>query len=241
VGIHGRGADGTHVVDRDQKCVGCGECERVCPVSALSIAGDWKSISELMEIIQEDSSFYEFSGGGVTLGGGEVTVQPDAAVSLLMTCRQQGIHTAVESCGYAKREVMLRFAKYTDLFLFDVKMMDSEAHFKYTGVRNENILENLTELLSRRCRVLVRVPLLHGINDDFANVEKLCDLLSAYAGQKHFQGIHLLPYHKLGTGKYEQMGMKYRLESDPAMTEKDLERVEKQIVMRGIEVSIIRH
>jgi pyruvate formate lyase activating enzyme len=241
VGIHEQGAEGLHLVNRTRQCVGCGACESVCPVSALSVAGGWKSISELMEIIQEDRSFYEFSGGGVTLGGGEVTMQPDAALSLLMTCRQQGIHTAIESCGYVKLEVMLRFAEYTDLFLFDVKLMDPEEHFKYTGVRNERILENLNELLRRRCHVQVRIPLLHGVNDDFAGVEKLCDLLSPYAEQKHFKGVQLLPYHKLGTGKYEQLGMEYLLEDDPAPSEDDLARVEKQIAGRGIEVSIIRH
>lgn len=109
-----------------------------------------KTISELLKIVEEDRTFYEMSGGGVTLGGGEVLMQPEAATSLLMACKQEGINTAIETCGYTKLETILKVAEFVDLFLFDIKNINSDRHYELTGVRNERILENLQELLKKK-------------------------------------------------------------------------------------------
>jgi pyruvate formate lyase activating enzyme len=240
-GIHSINSAGLHRAGRDRDCTGCGACVDACLNSALSVSGERRGISELMDVILEDKPFYDYSGGGVTLGGGEATMQPQAAVSLLAACKRQGIHTAVETCGYAKQEILLRFAEYTDLFLYDVKHIDPEEHLKYTGARNEIILENLEILLRRRYAVRVRAPLLRGINSGESAVKGLCDFLAPYGDSKNFKGIDLLPYHRLGVGKYSQLDMEYRLRGDPVLGDGELESIESYIRGRGIGVSLIRH
>ncbi|MEG0157241.1 MAG: glycyl-radical enzyme activating protein, partial [Anaerovoracaceae bacterium] len=118
VGVHKMNQEGKHEVQRNVECIGCGKCEEACLPKAISVAGEQRTISELLEIIEEDKPFYELSGGGATLGGGEVTMQPEAATNLLMACKQNGINTAIETCGYVKTENLDKIAEFTDLFLF---------------------------------------------------------------------------------------------------------------------------
>ena len=242
VGIHKLSPGGKeHIVDRAVECIGCRKCEEACPSSALAIAGEEKTISELLEVIEEDRPFYETSGGGVTLGGGEVLMQPEAAVNLLMACRQRGINTAIETCGYAKPETVLRAAEFTDLFLFDVKHMDSELHHSMTGVRNESILANLRLLLENRHNVRIRVPLVKGFNDDDGCVMALTRFLAPYREQKNFKGIDLLPYHKLGVYKYAQLDLEYLMSGDPVPTNADLARIERVMKEHNFSPAVIRH
>lgn len=187
-----------HEVNRDIDCIGCGKCKEACLKSAISIVGEEKTISELLKIVEEDRTFYEMSGGGVTLGGGEVLMQPEAATSLLMACKQEGINTAIETCGYTKLETILKVAEFVDLFLFDIKNINSDRHHELTGVRNERILENLQELLKKKYNVKIRMPLLKGINDSQDEIEKTMEFLLPYKDYKNFKGIDLLPYHKMG-------------------------------------------
>lgn len=223
------------------QCIGCRRCEDVCPSSALAVVGEQKTISELLEVIEEDRPFYETSGGGVTLGGGEVLMQPEAAVNLLAACKQHGINTAIETCGYAKQEVVMKAAQYVDLFLYDVKHIDSARHYELTGVRNELILSNLTWLLENKHNVKIRVPLLRGVNDSEDDLRGLVEYLRPYQDYKNFKGIDLLPYHKMGVGKYKQLGWEYPIEGNPALSDADLERVEACIRKYGFPVSVIRH
>lgn len=233
--------DSRHTVRRDAECVGCRRCEEACPQAALGVSGEYRTISELMEIIEEDIPFYQNSGGGVTLSGGEVLMQPEAAINLLTACRQRGINTAIETCGYTRSEVVRRAAEVTDLFLFDVKHMDSDRHRQLTGVRNEPILDNLRWLLENRCHVKVRVPLLKGINDGERDIEALVRFLSPYRDHRNCKGIDLLPYHKLGVGKYAQLDRSYPLPGDPALSDADLARVERIIRQYDFPVTIVRH
>ncbi|WP_138204262.1 choline TMA-lyase-activating enzyme [Haloimpatiens lingqiaonensis] len=230
-----------HEVNRDIDCIGCGKCQEACPKSAISIVGEVKTISELLEIIEEDRTFYEVSGGGVTLGGGEVLMQPEAASSLLMACKQVGINTAIETCGYAKLESVLKVAEFTDLFLFDIKHIDSDKHFQLTGVRNEQILENLQELLRRKYNVKIRMPLLKGVNDEEKDIKKVMELLTPYKDYKNFKGIDLLPYHKMGVNKYNQLGIEYPIKDDPSLKNEDLDRIEGWIKQYDLPVKVIRH
>ncbi|ACQ55114.1 TPA: choline TMA-lyase-activating enzyme [Clostridium botulinum] len=230
-----------HEVNRDIDCIGCGKCKEACLKSAISIVGEEKTISELLKIVEEDRTFYEMSGGGVTLGGGEVLMQPEAATSLLMACKQEGINTAIETCGYTKLETILKVAEFVDLFLFDIKNINSDRHHELTGVRNERILENLQELLKNKYNVKIRMPLLKGINDSQDEIEKTMEFLLPYKDYKNFKGIDLLPYHKMGVNKYNQLGMEYPIKDDPSLKNEDLDRIEGWIKKYDLPVKVIRH
>jgi pyruvate formate lyase activating enzyme len=230
-----------HEVDHSVDCIGCGKCKEACVNSAISIVGEQKTISELLEIIEEDRTFYEMSGGGVTLSGGEVLMQPEAAISLLMACKQEGINTAIETCGYTKKETIVKAAEFVDLFLFDIKHFDSDKHYELTGVRNERILENLEELLNKKHNVKIRMPLLKDINDSQEEIENTMQFLSQYKEYKNFKGIDLLPYHKMGVNKYKQLGMEYQIEGDPSLAKEDLDRIESWIKKYDLFAKVIRH
>lgn len=239
--IHSISSSGEHIIDRSIDCIGCGQCVEACIPDALKIAGEQVPISELLEYVEQDRAFYDQSGGGVTLGGGEVTSQPEAAINLLQACKQEGLHTAIETCGYTKKETILRFAEYVDLFLFDLKHIDPDRHFELTGVRNEMILENLEELIMKRNHVKVRMPMLKGINDSEAEIRGVIEFLKPFREFKNFEGIDLLPYHKLGVNKYVQLGMDYPIEGDPSLDDADLDRIEGWIREFDFPVSVIRH
>ncbi|MEG2936608.1 MAG: choline TMA-lyase-activating enzyme [Clostridium sp.] len=242
VGIHSISKETLkHEVNRQIDCINCGKCTDACLKSALSIVGEVKTISELLEIVEEDRTFYEVSGGGVTLGGGEVLMQPEAAASLLMACKNEGINTAIETCGYAKLEAVLKVAEFTDLFLFDIKHINSDKHFQLTGVRNEQILENLEELLQRKYNVQIRMPLLKGVNDCQEDIEAVMEFLLPYKDYRNFKGIDLLPYHKMGVNKYTQLGMEYPVEGDPSLKNEDLDRIEQWIKKYDLPVKVVRH
>lgn len=240
VRIHGY-VDDRHKVNRTIDCVGCRKCETVCPKQVLSIVGSDKTISEVLDIIQQDALFYHSSGGGVTLGGGEVTAQPEFATQLLTECQRLGIHTAIETSGYAKQESLLMMAQFIDLFLFDIKHIDSERHYELTGVRNERILENLTELIRRGYNVKVRMPLIRGLNDSKETIGKTMEFLKAFKGYKNFQGVDLLPYHKLGINKYKQLDMNYPITEDLSFAEAELNQIEEFIKGYDLQVEVIRH
>lgn len=234
-------ASGRHEFVANSTCIGCRACEAACHKDALSVVGEMKTISELVAIIEEDRPFYDMSGGGVTLGGGEALLQPEAAANLLMVCKQLGINTAIETCGYAKTEAVLKVAEFTDLFLFDVKHMDSDCHYELTGVRNELILKNLTTLLQNRFAVQIRMPLLKGVNDRAEDIEALIRFLTPFRDYRNLKGIDLLPYHKLGVNKYRQLGWDYPIEGDPSLGDADLDRIEGWIREYNFPVTIVRH
>ena len=240
VNIH-KMIDGVHIVDRSINCNGCRNCEKACCNKALKIAGEKVKISELYSYVEEDRTFYDISGGGVTLGGGEVTAQAESARSLLMTCKRGGINTAIETCGYVKLENLLKIAEFTDTFLIDIKHMDPEMHMKYTGVRNERILDNIKELLERRYNVKVRMPMLKGINDYKEEIEAVIEFLSPYRNYKNFLGVDVLPYHKLGVYKYAQLGWDYELNEQEPLSEEDLARIKSYFDAHDFEVNILRH
>lgn len=244
VGIHSLSkATGLHEIDRNIACTGCRKCETACKTFALSISGMVKTISELLDIIEEDRTFYELSGGGVTIGGGDPLMQPDAVANLLMACKQSGINTAIETSGYARPEALQQVSQFTDLFLFDLKHIDSDRHYELTGVRNEQILINLKELLRRRFNVKVRMPLLKGVNDSEKDIEGIVRFLMPFRDAKNFKGIDLLPYHKFGVNKYRQLGRDYPLEGlpDPSLSSEELSRIESWFKKYDFPVAVISH
>lgn len=241
MGIHYMDENDHHQVRRDIACNGCRACVDVCPMAALNITGEIKTISELMEVIHEDDAFYEQSGGGVTLSGGECTAQPEAALALLKACRADGINTAVETCGHSRMDRLMQMAEYINLFLFDLKHMDPVRHNELTGISNEKILENLQEVLKAGYQVQIRMPMLKMINDSYEEIKQIIDFLLPYKEYPNFLGIDLLPYHKLGVNKYGQLGMDYPVEGDPSLSETDLDRIEGWIKEYAFPVRIVRH
>lgn len=240
-GIHKLSENAEHYVCRNTDCIGCRKCTEVCPQNALEITGQQKTVQELLQIVKEDAAFYEMSGGGVTLGGGECTAQAEPARELLAACKAEGINTAIETCGHVKTEKLLQIAEYVDLFLFDIKHMDPKRHNELTGIGNELILHNLQELLKRGYRVKVRMPLLKGINDSREEFEKVIAFLLPFRDDANFQGVDLLPYHKMGVGKYSQLDKPYPIEGNPSLSEQDLDRIEQWLKEYQFPVMVVRH
>lgn len=179
-----------HVIDRD-KCVGCGRCAEACPTCALELCGREYTVDELISVIEKDRAFYGESGG-VTFSGGEPFVQGELFVELLRRCKERGINTAVETCGYADRELLRAALPHADLFLWDVKDTDSQRHRAYTGVPNELILENLRLVDSLGGRTRLRCILVKAVNSDDGHYAALAELEKSLF---HCEGIEILPYH----------------------------------------------
>lgn len=226
---------------RRTECTGCRQCEQACPRRALAVTGEEKTISELLAVIMEDKPFYDTSAGGVTLGGGEALMQPEAANNLLIACKENGVGTALETSGYARPEVIMTLAENTDIFLFDLKHMHPETHHALTGVRNEGILGNLRLLLENHHNVTIRRTILKGVNDDESETRELLRFLEPYQGYKNFKGIDLLPYHKLGVNKYSQLGWEYPLPGHFTPSDEALDRLARSLGQMRIPVSVVRH
>ncbi|WP_298703231.1 choline TMA-lyase-activating enzyme [uncultured Veillonella sp.] len=230
-----------HIVNRETNCVGCRKCESVCPRKAIHIVGQDKTVTELVDTVQEDSLFYLSSGGGVTLGGGEVSTQPEAATDILRECQALGIHTAIETCGYAKLENLLMMAEHLDLFLFDIKQIDSDRHAELTGVRNELILTNIQEILKRGYNVKVRMPLIRGLNSQDETIRKTMEFLLPYKDLPNFKGIDILPYHKLGVNKYAQLDKEYTIKEDLSFKAEELDHIEAIVKEYDMDVKVVKH
>lgn len=184
-------------------CDLCGRCALYCPHDARELCGREYTTDEVLQTVRKDKSFYEASGGGVTLSGGECMLQLDFIEELLQKCKEDGIHTAVDTAGCVPAAAFDRILPYTDLFLFDVKCMDSEKHKRYTGVGNEQILANLLRLLAMGRPLWVRIPIVPTVNDTVGEMEAIRDLL-AVCGKP--ERVELLPYHAMGEHKYAALG-----------------------------------
>ena len=188
------------------KCIGCGKCELYCPADARKICGKGYTTDEVLKEIVKDKPFYENSGGGMTLSGGEPLAQYDFSLELLKKAKENGIHTAVETCGYVKKSKILEIAKYVDLFLFDCKETDPELHKKYTGVDNKVILENLKALSDAGSKINLRCPIIPGFNDRAEHFKGISEIADKFSGIGH---IEIEPFHPLGESKYSALGRKY--------------------------------
>ncbi|HOT98306.1 MAG TPA: glycyl-radical enzyme activating protein [bacterium] len=184
-------------------CQACGACVEVCPAGGRARVGEVMSTGAVMEAVLADRVFYDQSGGGVTFSGGEPTYQSGFLQALLMASRMEELHTVVDTCGFAPWRFFDAIAPLTDLFLFDVKMIDPEKHRHWTGVSNRLILKNLERLDADGRPLSLRLPILPGINDDAVDMEKLMRWL---ARLRHVRQLHLLPYHPIGNGKYYRLG-----------------------------------
>lgn len=221
--------DGVHCFDRD-KCVGCGKCEEECLVGALKFYGREMSVDELVPLLAEDREFYENSGGGVTLSGGECLCYPDFCAELLARLKEQGINTAVDTCGAVGRDAIDKVMPYTDVFLYDVKAIDADVHKACTGLDNKRILENLKYIDDCGKRIEVRYPYVPGYNSEEA--EKIGEFL---APLKNLTAVRVLPYHKYAGSKYSSLDMENRL-PERMPDDKEIEEARKAIGRFGIKV-----
>jgi len=212
---------GIHVYDRS-RCVATGACAEVCLGKALVFYGREMSVEEVMSIVLEDRLFYENSEGGMTLSGGEPLSQALFCKALLMRAKEEKLHTAVDTCGAVPWERIESVLPVTDLFLYDVKHMDSQKHKQYTGAGNELILDNLKHLSNKGAIIEIRIPLIPGINDDDANI----DATGAFLGQlKGIQKVRVLPYHSYARSKYVALGKKDKMPHVDAPTDDKLDLV----------------
>lgn len=200
--------DGSSRIDRSL-CTNCGMCADICPPHALEIKGKSMTVEEVMKEARKDLRFFQNSGGGVTLGGGDPSMYPDFARELLTACHDEGIHTAVETCGYADWEAMEKIAEQTDLFLYDVKAMDSDLHRRLTGRDNDLILQNAQRISEMGVEMTIRVPLVPGMNDSEENIAAIAEFVRVLPYKTN---LELLPYHRLGESKYESLGRPYSLQ-----------------------------
>ena len=213
-------------------CRLCGDCVEACPTGARQIVGRWMTVEEVLEEVKRDTAFFDESDGGVTLSGGEPLMQPEFVESLLRACRANGIHTAIETCGVTARNTLLRISELTDLFLFDLKLMDPAKHREYTGAANDFILANLQALVKKGAATIVRIPLIPGVNDDCENIDSAVEFLSSI-------GIHrvdLLPYHEIGIEKYKRLGVEYRLRGLKPPTPAQMEQISERFKKGGFAV-----
>jgi len=197
--------DNKHFFERDL-CVGCGKCADKCLGSALILYGKEITVDELLPLLLEDKDFYETSGGGVTLSGGECLCQSDFCVEILKRLKENGINTAVDTCGYVSKEIIDKIMPFTDTFLYDVKAIDEDAHIKCTGKSNNRILENLKYIVSLDKAVEIRIPYVPEYNDN--QIKKIAIFLKELGDVKK---IKLLPYHNYAGSKYEALGMENTL------------------------------
>jgi pyruvate formate lyase activating enzyme len=185
----------------------CGLCWDACLNEALKVAGKEVTVNEVLSIVEKDRIFYERSGGGVTLSGGEPLMQPEFSAALLAACKRKGLNTAIETTGYQKWELFLPVLINTDLVLFDIKMMDSDLHRKIIGVPNNLILDNARKIVELGKDIIVRIPIIPGYNDSIENLRNTAE----FAANIGIKEVHLLPYHRLGESKYNQLGRIYNL------------------------------
>jgi pyruvate formate lyase activating enzyme len=194
----------TGVVTDPDLCKICGKCADVCPTKAIEMSGKTMTVPEILDIIEKERIFFDQSGGGVTFSGGEPLIHTKMLIALLDECRKRKIHTAIDTAGNVSTETILEVAKRTDLFLYDLKMMDSELHKNWIQSGNEKILENLKVLSDTGANVIIRIPLIGGVNDTEDNIEQTAKFISELAGEK--KEVNLLPYHNIAQNKYMKLG-----------------------------------
>ena len=215
-------------------CARCGKCVHACPADARRLVGRRISVPELMQQLRRDLVFYQESGGGVTFSGGEPLSQPEFLEAALVACRNEGLHTAVDTCGYASEAVLRRISRHVDLFLYDLKVLDATRHLQFTGVNNEPILHNLALLSREHGAVIVRIPMVPGVNEDDANLTESLRYLASLGLRR----VDLLPYHPIGIEKYHRLGIAYQLSEARTPSDQRIAEVAAKYRDQGFEVRI---
>lgn len=195
------------IVTDTELCIVCGICADVCPTKASEVTGRMMSKEEIFAKIENERVFFDQSDGGVTFSGGEPLQHTEYLIEILDECGERGIHRTVDTTGLAKTETLLEVAKRTDHFLYDLKLMDSAKHKRWTGVPNEKILENLQTLAATGAKINIRIPLIKGVNTDEENIRQTAAFVANLDGE--MKTVNLLPYHNIASRKYQKLGQDY--------------------------------
>lgn len=221
-------------VTNEGKCNLCGKCTDFCTSNAREIIGKEMTVKDLMKEIIKDEAFYDESNGGVTFSGGEPLMHADYLNDILRACKNRGIHTTIDTSGYADWSQFEKIIDNTDLFLFDIKHMDNEKHFKYIGIGNTVILENLKKLSERGSNIYIRMPIIAGVNDDDKNIDAAVDFIS----KLNIIHVNLLPYHKMGMDKYVRLNKKYKLSGLEKPSDEVMDKIADKFKKAGIKTKI---
>lgn len=215
------------------KCTLCGSCVDECYSNALEMIGKYVDVGCILNVVDRDRAVIDRSGGGVTISGGEPLSQPDFTLRLLTTLKEEGYHTALDTCGHAPIAVLDSMLPYVDLLLYDVKHMDPESHRELTGVSNETILSNLRYVARRMMPLHIRMPLIPGVNDSEENLEDTCTFIK---GLERVDTIELLPYHRLGVSKYSAINKEFALRQLLPQEPEELLKIRDFIAEKGLNV-----
>ena len=199
------------------------------------VSGRWVEAEEVMKEIEKDSIYYDQSGGGITFSGGEPLMQPEFLLELLLLAKDKGYHTALDTCGHVSETVLRHVMDQVDLFLYDLKLIDPEAHMKYTGVPNDLVLKNLKYLSEKGKKMIIRVPVIPGITGTHQNINAIRDLLLELNG---LEQIDLLPYHRIAKNKYQRLKMSYKLEGMEEPSPESLREIKEVFEGIGMKVTI---
>lgn len=225
-----------HIAINKDKCINAGDCVDVCPTRALCFDGKEISVENVVDVLIEDKAFYDQSGGGITISGGDPLYQFDFSLEILKACKRENIHTAIETSMYAKRDILQKLIDCVDLFIVDLKLFDSNAHEKYTGVRNELIKSNFEYLVSQKVKLLVRIPLIPGITATEENIKNISSFV--YNTGKNVP-IELMNYNSLAENKYRLMGKNSEiLNGMKPLSENELDKLYS--IVRNEEAKIVR-
>jgi pyruvate formate lyase activating enzyme len=235
------------IVTDGEKCTLCGKCAEACPSKAIEMSGKQYGVKDLMQIIERERVHIEHSGGGVTFSGGEPLMHPEFLIEMLKACGENGLHRAVDTCGFASTETLLEVAKYTDLFLYDLKLMDPVQHKKWTGVDNRLILKNLKILAEAGANINIRIPLIKNVNSGFKEITGMAEFITRLPLKNRGLEtttpikkpiVNLLPYHNIASGKYKKLEMEYNSAEMDEPTAEDLKNATEIFEKYGIEVEV---
>lgn len=218
-----------------EKCTACGACAEVCPSGARQMVGRRMTVEEVMAEVAKDAPFFRRSGGGVTLTGGEPLLQAAFAAQVLKRCAEKGFDTTLETCGAVGWSAFEPVLPYLNLVLFDLKLIDPDRHQKLTGRSNEQILENAARLAASPVEMVVRVPVIPGLNDSRKNLQDIIDFTRTLEGVGE---IHLLPYHRLGEPKYNQLGKVYQLSTLKTLDQEELAARVRELDSGGLSLQV---
>lgn len=212
-------------------CISCFKCIKGCSKQALTVEGKYYTVSEVLKEVLKDELFYEESGGGVTLSGGEVLQQHAFAIELLKQLKEKNIHTACETTGYASNKIFKEFIENVDLLLFDMKHYDREKHLTGTKVYNDKIIANLATAIYKRKDVIIRIPVIPDFNNSLEDAQGFCDLLKTIGAKK----VNLLPFHQFGQKKYILLNKSYELQNVIQLHEEDLIDYKQVFIENGLD------
>ena len=224
------------IVTDDSLCIRCGQCAQACPALATEMSGRYESVADLLEVIEAERPFFDQSGGGVTFSGGEPLMYPGFLKEILDACGRLQIHRTVDTSGLAKTKNLLDVAKSTDLFLYDLKLMDSKKHKEWTGAGNKRILQNLEALANSGADIQIRIPLIKGVNADDVNIEATAAFVATLSGPS--KKISLLPFHDVAEGKFAKLGQDYESYPMAAPDAEDLARVIARFAAHGLSATV---